>query len=196
MSDTLTAVSRDWADHWQTPSAQQFEAADLDRLLQRQAEAKAKGTNGNGFGLPLANEVQIWTRDWATPKAITGGANSKRKERGAGGPDLQEMVKNWPTPTASDDERKATQASHQRMLAHVARDFPSLPPDPATPVGPTSSPERRTLNPLFVEWLMGWPIGWTASAPVETASSHWWLAMRGELSRLVSPPTPRQPAMF
>jgi hypothetical protein len=30
---------------------------------------------------------------WATPKAITGGANSNREARGAGGPDLQEMVK-------------------------------------------------------------------------------------------------------
>ena len=27
------------------------------------------------------------------------------------------------------------------------------------------------LNPEWVEWLMGWPIGWTACAPVETESS-------------------------
>lgn len=47
---------------------------------------------------------------------------------------------------------------------------------------------RRRLNPRFVEYLMGWPIGWTSSAKVETASSLWWQAMRGELSRLVSRP--------
>lgn len=29
---------------------------------------------------------------WPTPKALTGGPNSKRKERGSGGPDLQEKV--------------------------------------------------------------------------------------------------------
>lgn len=28
------------------------------------------------------------------------------------------------------------------------------------------------LNPEWVEWLMGWPIGWTDCAPVETESSH------------------------
>lgn len=37
---------------------------------------------------------------WPTAKALTGGANSRREERGAGGPDLQEAVQNWATPTA------------------------------------------------------------------------------------------------
>ena len=27
------------------------------------------------------------------------------------------------------------------------------------------------LNPEWVEWLMGWPIGWTACEPAETESS-------------------------
>ena len=43
--------------------------------------------------------------------------------------------------------------------------------------GPTS---RRRLNPLFVERLMGWPEGWTAYAPVETAS--WWSKVRSHLA--------------
>ena len=37
---------------------------------------------------------------WPTAKALTGGANSRREERGAGGPDLQEAVQSWATPTA------------------------------------------------------------------------------------------------
>jgi hypothetical protein len=42
---------------------------------------------------------------WPTPKALTGGANSKRSDRGAGGPDLQEKAKDhWQTP-ASDSFR-------------------------------------------------------------------------------------------
>lgn len=28
-----------------------------------------------------------------------------------------------------------------------------------------------TLNPDWVEWLMGWPIGWTDLEPLETAKS-------------------------
>lgn len=42
-------------------------------------------------GVQLANQVERWT----TPKAISGGPNSKRKERGAGGPDLQEQAAGW-----------------------------------------------------------------------------------------------------
>ena len=39
-------------------------------------------------------------------------------------------------------------------------------------------------NPQFVEWLMGWPIGWTEFAPVETVSSHWLPLMRGAFLQL------------
>lgn len=45
---------------------------------------------------------------------------------------------------------------------------------------------RATLNPLFVEWLMGWPPGWTDFAPLGTESSRWWRRMRSELSQLNS----------
>ena len=36
------------------------------------------------------------------------------------------------------------------------------------------------LNPDWVEWLMGWPIGWTASAQLETARFQEWLQWHGE----------------
>lgn len=120
---------------------------------------------------------------------------------------LDDQVSVWPTPTAQQFSPVDAEAMLARRAALAAKngnsgfgltlsmaillpEYQCSPPDPATPAGPTSSPERRTLNPLFVEWLMGWPIGWTGFGPVETASSHWWQAMRGELSRLVS----RQPA--
>ena len=55
---------------------------------------------------------------------------------------------------------------------------------------------RLRLNVPFVEWLMGWPIGWTDCAGVATASSQWWQAMRTELSRLSSPPRAAQGMLF
>lgn len=83
------------------------------------------------------------------------------------------------------------------MLDYAAElGFPHSPQDQATPDGPQSSPERRSLNPLFVEWLMGWPIGWTASEPAETAFSHWLLQMRGALLTLSLPPERDQLDMF
>lgn len=36
------------------------------------------------------------------------------------------------------------------------------------------------LNLSFVEWLMGWPIGWTDCKPVETESFQQWLHLHGE----------------
>jgi hypothetical protein len=38
----------------------------------------------------------------------------------------------------------------------------------------------RDLNPRFVEWLMGFPIGWTALAPLETQSFRRWQQRHGD----------------
>ena len=43
---------------------------------------------------------------------------------------------------------------------------------------------RRLLNPLFVGWLMGWPIGHALCACSETEFTLWQQHMRGALSRL------------
>jgi len=43
---------------------------------------------------------------------------------------------------------------------------------------------RRRLNPLFVGWLMGWPIGHALCACSETEFTHWQQHMRGALSQL------------
>jgi hypothetical protein len=43
---------------WPTPSAQEFEIADPERMLERRAEEKAKGRNGNGFGMTLGMTAQ------------------------------------------------------------------------------------------------------------------------------------------
>jgi len=32
----------------------------------------------------------------------------------------------------------------------------------------TKTPQKGTLNPMWVAWLMGWPIGWTDLKPLET----------------------------
>ncbi|WP_255006645.1 DNA methyltransferase [Roseovarius sp. M141] len=43
---------------------------------------------------------------------------------------------------------------------------------------------RRRLNPLFVGWLMGWPIGHGLCACSATEFTHWQRHMRGALSQL------------
>lgn len=54
--------------------------------------------------------------------------------------------------------------------------------------GSGSSPDDLTLNPAFLEWLMGWPIGWTDTTRSVTAFAPWLQHSRGALSKLVSSP--------
>jgi hypothetical protein len=39
------------------------------------------------------------------------------------------------------------------------------------------------LSPLWTEWLMGWPIGWTDLKPLEMGKSHYALQPHGEYSQ-------------
>ena len=36
------------------------------------------------------------------------------------------------------------------------------------------------LNPTWVEWLMGWPLGWTDLKPLETAKFQQWQHSHGK----------------
>ena len=40
-------------------------------------------------------------------------------------------------------------------------------------------PDGGKLNPMWVEWLMGWPMGWTALQPLETGRFRQWLSQHG-----------------
>ena len=72
---------------------------------------------------------------------------------------------------------------------------PLGPQAPRTMTGGESSfGVPRTLNPLFVEALMGWPTGWTGFDSVETEWCRWLRRMRCELSWLSSPPDGGEPA--
>lgn len=114
---------------WQTPATDSFRSRGGARKHEKGLDQQAR--------LAL----------WATPRAITGGAESTQRKRDlgrtrSGGGDLQAQA--------------------------------------IESVGPTSSPKPRgsrpRLNPVFVEWLMGFPLWWTLfgapdSEPSETPSS-------------------------
>ena len=67
----------------------------------------------------------------------------------------------WPTPTAH--MAKETNAPSEAM-----RNEPSL-----------SSRVGGKLNPTWVEWLMGWPLGWTDLRPLEMDRFQQWQQQRG-----------------
>lgn len=91
---------------------------------------------------------------------------------------LSQQVRRWPTPNTRDANSAARQTTTTGVMhdgesaTDAIRSFPySRLHEMITQDGQGSSlaglsllpPSALRLNPLFVEWLMGWPIGWTDS---------------------------------
>jgi hypothetical protein len=53
-------------------------------------------------------------------------------------------------------------------------------------IGSSASPGELVLNPAFLEWLMGWPIGWTDPTRPATGFARWLQRSRGALSELAT----------
>lgn len=56
---------------WPTPAASEFEVKDVGRMLQRREECKAKGYNGNGFGMTLGMLTMAQLYDNPHPARLT-----------------------------------------------------------------------------------------------------------------------------
>jgi len=174
---------------WPTPTANDWKGS--GPTLER-ADGQMRGDR-----LDYATE-QLWS----TPTAHDG-----RRP----GPDLHSTQGNnlsrdaalWNTPRATDGEKmggrsklRIEQGKPAETLTEQSKEF-SLPDLAISTVGDGSLHIRRTLNPLFVEWLMGWPPGWTSvgltppastvSACSATALSAWKQRMRSALLSLGSP---------
>jgi hypothetical protein len=103
----------------------------------------------------------------------------------------------WPTP-ASRDYKGQDLASREggASLSHAAETgvfSHSSPQVQQIPGGPDSLPATptlpRRLNPLFVEWLMGWPLQWTNAVPHASsaaATASWRSALQQRLSCLLA----------
>ena len=137
-------------------------------------------TDGNESGL------------WATPSA-TDGQRGVTITDAMTGISLTQMVNTphrWPTPNASDVRPRATAYSTARRLRigkqisleAAVKFLPTPTVQDASNNGGPSQYERNSLplnavaggslNPTWVEWLMGFPLGWTALDASATPSSR------------------------
>ncbi len=89
----------------------------------------------------------------------------------------------WPTVTTQDAKNNAGPSQFERntkplnveATLHSSRQGQKE----------TGTGSQKVLNPRFVEWLMGWPIGWTEFVRAEMVSCRWLPHMRGALSYLM-----------
>ena len=148
--DSLTGATRNWA----TPNAHDGRRSGSDAASTQGANLKRDAEN------------------WATPQAHDnhGGKSSEqieamRLKNGSGVRNLNEDVQIWQTPGTDSFRTRRGERKDEIGLDQQARFFHDLLPAPMIPDGPLSSKpdrtSRRRLNPRFVEWLMGFPIGWT-----------------------------------
>lgn len=129
---------------------------DAQKLLDRRERCKATAKNGNGFGLTLGNAITLAEAGmWPTPTASLadkGGLITPSKGREGGTLIEAVSARTWPTPLARD-WKSGSKATKQNSR-------------------PLSEEVGGALNPEWVEWLMGWPIGHTASSAWATAKSR------------------------
>ncbi|WP_234186434.1 hypothetical protein [Shinella sp. NM-101] len=168
------------------------------------AEATATGMTPEGRKQQVGLENQA--RFWSTPRASDGEKGGPNQAFGlGGGAPLPAQTANWATPTSLSygDSHQPGNSRNQNINLDLAKALYSRLAHPTYQVGRTSSHPRRSLNPLFVEWLMGWPRGWTLLAWTDFACSATGLSryrqhMRSAFLRLDLPPEapPAQLALF
>lgn len=183
------------AAQWPTPSAAMMNDGESPESWQARADRlEAKHHNTNGAGMPLTIAVKKWPTPTAQDSEQAGGKECIAK--GNRRPTTTSAVMAWPTP-ASRDHKGQDLASRNggASLSHAAQTgvfSHSLPLDQATPDGPLfsrpspSTPQR--LNPVFGEWLMGWPSQWTKAEPSASSASGtelWQCKLASHLSCLL-----------
>lgn len=107
---------------------------------------------------------------WPTP-TVKGNYNRQGLSR-ASGDGLATAVQRLPTPTATirhGSSQGALTRKSGRSRAHSRLDY-AIEQDAS----------HGRLNPAWVEWLMGWPIGWTALQPLETDKFREWQQQHGD----------------
>lgn len=146
----------------------------------------------------LSQVVKLW------PTPTVNGNHNRAGLSKKSGDGLATAVKRWATPSARDwRSGKASEETHQRNARPLseqvirAEKFRAPTQTDATKWNNASVQERRAkgrsvrlpnqvapgrggqLNPMWVEWLMGWPLGWTDSRPLGTGRFLTWLRSRG-----------------
>ena len=145
---------------WPTPTCPNG-GRSVAHVTDWRSERTAYTADGKKVQVDLAQAV----KHWPTPTVC---GNYNRKGASAtSGDGLATAVQMWRTPSASVVEPKST----------VVKLTGRKPSDPQVGL---ADQVGGSLNPTWVEWLMGWPLGWTDLKPLATDKSHFAPLKRGE----------------
>jgi DNA (cytosine-5)-methyltransferase 1 len=157
--------------HWPTPTATDYMGAKQNGIELRNGRyVRTSLTTGVEFGAKLTDAVNLETKKkFPTPQASdhrSKPTSASWKAKGGVNFSLSnpEIQAKWPTPQASDnrDRGNMSNPSIQRRAEKGKQLNLSM----------VAHPTSGQLNPMWVEWLMGWPIGWTDLKPLEMDKSH------------------------
>jgi hypothetical protein len=160
---------------WPTPDVRGFTN---DGSLQKLSKSGVSRTEYSqmAYRASKSKKEKIWptpcTRDYKginAPEGLTRKDGKSRMDQlpnavAYGGTQIQQT---YPTPTcmmgAMFAESNWEKRNSPSLASHVKY------------ISPTTTEQKKNsaqLNPSWVEWLMGWPIGWTGLKPLETDKFH------------------------
>ena len=150
--------------YWPTPTVGVTEGGEQSDRVEKTKSGgyilRKKNKPDNTFGAKLSDAVLFEEKKmWPTPAAFDA-VQMK----------LDETPEHWKE--QRDKHKKKGQNKHFPLTVAV-----KMRPTPTVQDSPQVT---GTLNPTWVEWLMGWPIGWTACDVLETARYLEWLQQHGE----------------
>jgi hypothetical protein len=146
---------------WPTPTTQEIEHPNM-KLSKTGRRLTKDGKNSHS--LNLADSVTRWPTprvsdtEGAVVKNVemnNGSFSRKNKDGVRWGVKLKDAVHHmeqmWPTPTANEDAAGTPKGKMQKMLGNHPEVRGKTPEEW----------QKGSLNPKWVEWLMGYPRGWT-----------------------------------
>ena len=146
-------TSENASGSWPTPTVQAAKISECSTAVLIREYHRSMNRNG----APSCLSSAVAGRMWPTPVAD----GDRRTNYAQGGTSLRYAVRMWPTPTAQDAKNNGAPSQMERNTK------------------PLNAEIGGALNPPWVEWLMGWPIGWTGLQPLETVKYRQWLRSHG-----------------
>jgi len=178
-----TPVRSDFQDR---KESENWDGSDLPSIA-NQYPTGLRVQETNEHGQTSFNDAQNLPQRWKTPTTMDTVTNRDLENQKAtrdslGNAELsREMMNRWATPLTPPQHDSIKSAGRARPGRNYGKELPTQAAEL------TGDLEKRRLNPLFVEWLMGKPLFWSLPMPIELNDfKHWEMESCQLLERLHS----------